>query len=194
MDIRYRRSTGRHERESARPGRIRAFGLIELLVALSLAAVLLALAAPSYRDWIAASEMMNEAQHLANSMNMARAEAINSGLRVNLCQTAGGGQCLLAGSWEGGWMLFVDNNRNGQVDPGEKVLWTEQAAAPGITLAANGPLKHYVSYTALGQARMLNGALQMGTFTVCRQGRRAIDVVLAHSGRVRIARSSEFCP
>jgi hypothetical protein len=46
----------------------------------------------------------------------------------------------------------------------------------------------------MGHARMLNGALQMGTFTVCRHGRKAIDVVLAHSGRVRIARTSAICP
>ena len=74
------------------------------------------------------------------------------------------------------------------------MLWVEQAAPAGVTMAANGPLRHYVSYTSLGHARMLNGALQMGTFTVCRRGRPAVDVVLAHSGRVRIARTSAICP
>jgi type IV fimbrial biogenesis protein FimT len=181
-------------RNSAGPGQVRAFGLIELLVALFVAVLLLGLAVPAYGDWVASQELMNEARHLADSMNMARAAAINSGHRVNLCQTAGGGQCLNAGRWEGGWILYVDGNRNGQVDAEEKVLWTEQPAAPGITLAANGPLLHYVSYTSLGHARMLNGALQMGTFTVCRSGRKAIDVVLAHSGRVRIAKTNANCP
>jgi len=174
--------------------RLRGFGLIELLVTLFLAALLLGLAVPAYNDWIATTEMMNEAQHLASSMNQARAAAINSGFRVNLCQTAGGRQCLPVGTWEGGWILFIDTNRNGEVDDGEKVLWVEQAAPAGVTMAANGPLSYYVSYTSLGHARMLNGALQMGTFTVCRRGRPAIDVVLAHSGRVRIARTSAICP
>lgn len=174
--------------------RMHGFGLVELLVALFVAVLLLLFALPAYNDWIATTEMMNEAQHLANSMNRARAEAINSGFRVNLCQTGGGRQCLPAGTWEGGWILFVDNNHNGEVDDDEKLLWTEEAAAPGVTLSANGPLKHYVSYTSMGHARMLNGALQMGTFTVCRHGRKAIDVVLAHSGRVRIARTSAICP
>jgi type IV fimbrial biogenesis protein FimT len=72
-------------------------------------------------------------------MNRARAEAINSGFRVNLCQTGGGRQCLPAGTWEGGWILFIDNNHNGEVDDDEKVLWTEEAAAPGVTMSANGP-------------------------------------------------------
>jgi len=179
-----------HGRRCGRHG----FSLIELLVALLLGALLLGLAVPAYNDWIATTEMMNEAQHLANSMNQARSAAINSGFRVNLCQTAGGRQCLPVGTWEGGWILFIDTNRNGEVDEGEKVLWVEQAAPAGVTMAANGPLRHYVSYTSLGHARMLNGALQMGTFTVCRRGRPAVDVVLAHSGRVRIARTSAICP
>ncbi len=170
------------------------FTLTELLVGLALAAVLLGLALPAYHDWIANSEMMNEARQLADNMSRARAEAIKSGLRVNLCQTAGAQECVDVGSWDRGWILFMDTNGNGEVDDGEPVLWTGQAAPPGVTVAANGPLKHYVSYTSLGHARMLNGALQMGTFTVCRQGRKAIDVVLAHSGRVRIAKSGAICP
>jgi type IV fimbrial biogenesis protein FimT len=58
---------------------------------------------------------------------------------------------------------------------------------------ANRPLDGYVSYTSLGQARMLNGALQMGTFTVCRSGQQALHVVLAGSGRVRIEKPGERC-
>jgi hypothetical protein len=40
---------------------------------------------------------------------------------------------------------------------------------------------------------MLNGALQMGTFTLCRSGQRALRVVLANSGRVRTERTSILC-
>ena len=168
--------------------------MVELVVALGLAALLICLALPTYGDWIATSEIMNEAQHLAGSLDRARSEAINGGLRVNLCQSAGGRTCVPAGSWERGWILFIDSNGDGQVNPGERVLWTSDAVAPGITMAANAPLKHYVSYTSLGHARLLDGALQMGTFTVCRRGRNAVEVVLAHSGRVRIAKTKAVCP
>ena len=174
--------------------RIRGFSLVELLVGLLLAALILGLAVPSYHDWIATSELMNEAQHLANSLNRARAEAINSGFRVNLCPSAGGRTCVPTGTWDRGWILFIDANGDGQVNEGERVLWTEEAAPPGMSTIANAPLKHYVSYTSLGHARMLDGALQMGTFTLCRRGRSAVDVVLAHSGRARIARSKAVCP
>jgi len=51
-----------------------------------------------------------------------------------------------------------------------------------------------VSYTSLGYARRTDGALQMGTFTVCRRGETALKVVLANSGRTRIDASPEICP
>jgi type IV fimbrial biogenesis protein FimT len=64
----------------------------------------------------------------------------------------------------------------------------------GFSVRGNRPLKDYVSYTPLGQTRMVNGALQMGTFTVCRPGRTAVEVVLANGGRVRVVRTGATCP
>jgi type IV fimbrial biogenesis protein FimT len=174
--------------------RIRGASLMELLVAFVLCSLLLVLGVPAYNEWIATAELMNEAQHLAGSLHRARSEAINSGLRVNLCPSAGGRTCAPTGTWDRGWILFIDANGDGQVNAGERVLRTEEAAPPGISTAANAPLRHYVSYTPLGHARLQDGALQMGTFTLCRRGRSAVEVVLAHSGRARIARSGAVCP
>ena len=81
-----------------------------------LAALLLGLALPGYHDWIASTELMNEARQLADNMNRARAEAIKSGLRVNLCQTGGGRECIPLGAWDRGWILFMDSNGNGELD------------------------------------------------------------------------------
>jgi hypothetical protein len=51
-----------------------------------------------------------------------------------------------------------------------------------------------VSYTSLGHARMLSGALQMGTFVVCKPGQDALQVVLANSGRARVQPTAQRCP
>jgi type IV fimbrial biogenesis protein FimT len=91
-------------------------------------------------------------------------------------------------------VVFGDINGDGKVDDGEPMLEVEGAAPRGITVSANQPLDDYVSYTSMGHARLLNGALQMGTFTVCRSGQLALHVVLASSGRVRIEKITEHCP
>lgn len=169
------------------------FSLIELAVALAILGILVASALPSYRDWIADAEVANLAEQLASAMSLARAEAIKHGGRVNLCTAPRQLQCEKSGGWENGWLIFADDNRNGEVDPEEAVIRSQPAAHAGLRTRASQPVAHYVSYTSLGNARLLSGALQMGTITVCRPGRRFYQVILANSGRVRIERGAERC-
>jgi type IV fimbrial biogenesis protein FimT len=173
---------------------IAAFTLVELLVALAIAGFLALLAVPAFQDWLAAYQLANHAKHLAETMTRARTEAIRRGHRVSLCKSPGHMQCVDQGGWDRGFVVFVDANHDGVIDAGDSVLEIAGAAPRGITVSANRPVDDYVSYTSLGQARLLNGALQMGTFTVCRAGQRALHVVLANSGRVRIETTSERCP
>ena len=168
--------------------------LIELLIGLALAAALASLALPVYGDWIADYQVLNHAQKLAGTMSIARAEAVKRGRPVNLCKSADLRDCATAGGWEEGYIVHVDGDRDGAVDAGQLVLRVEGPATPGITIRGNRPVEDYVSYTSLGNTRLLRGGLQMGTFTVCRSGRRAVDVVLAHSGRARIQRTAATCP
>jgi type IV fimbrial biogenesis protein FimT len=178
----------------ARSARARGFTIVELVIALGLAALLAAAAVPAFHDWVSAYQLANYARHLAESMTRARTEAIRRAHRVNLCKSPDREQCAGLGSWEGGFLMYVDINHDGRIDAGEPVLEIEGRAPPGITITANGPLDDYVSYTSIGHARMLNGALQMGTFTVCKRGQPALHVVLANSGRVRTERTAVVCP
>jgi hypothetical protein len=54
----------------------------------------------------------------------------------------------------------------GQVDDDTIVLRREGPVGDGITMHGNRPMEDYVSYTSLGHARLLSGALQMGTFVI----------------------------
>jgi len=176
------------------PDRVAAFTIVELVVALAIATLLAAIAVPVFHDWLAAYQLANHAKHLAESMTRARTEAIRRGHRVNLCKSANGQSCADMGRWDAGFVVFADVNRDGRIDAGEPLLGIEGRAPNGITIDANRPLDDYVSYTSLGHARMLNGALQMGTFTLCRSGQFALRVVLANSGRVRMEKTSVRCP
>ena len=165
----------------------------ELLVAMAIGAMLLTLALPHYRTWLAAYELRNAAEQLAAGMAVARSEAIKRGHRVNLCKSADRRHCADSGSWDAGWVLYADLNVDGRVDDDEPLLRSDGPVRPGIRVVANRPLDDYVSYTSLGHARLLDGALQMGSFRVCRAGQAAWKVVLANSGRVRLERTGEPC-
>lgn len=171
------------------------FSLIELLIAVGIVGLLVLAAGPSYRSWIAAQQLANHAHFLAGTLNQARSEAIKSGYRVNLCKTRDGEQCADDGSgWELGWILFIDENQDGEISAGETVIRTLGPPGNGITVRGNRPVADYVSYTSLGHARMLSGALQMGTFVVCKPGQDALQVVLANSGRARVQTTRQRCP
>ena len=170
------------------------FTLIELLLGICLVGLIVTFAVPTYGHWIASRQLANHAAFLVENLNLARSEAVKRGLRVNLCKTIDRRQCADAGGWESGWIMFVDANKSGEIEAAEDVLHVEGPAGNGITVSANRPLSDYVSYTSFGFARQLNGALQMGTFVVCKPGQNAIHVVLANSGRARIDRTVIRCP
>jgi type IV fimbrial biogenesis protein FimT len=170
------------------------FTLLELLAGLAIFALLLRLGLPTFADWIASRKLSNHAEYLAETLNLARSEAVKRGMRVNLCKSRDGRQCDDSATWELGWIMFADQNRDGRMEASEHLIRVEGPARDQITVSANRPVEDYVSYTSFGFARMLNGALQMGTFVVCKPGQKAIKVVLANSGRARIDRTTQPCP
>src|SRR5512139_1415664 len=61
----------------------RGMTLLETVFALAIGAALMALALPSFGDWMQAYSLASHAQYLAGHLNRARSEAIRRGHRVN---------------------------------------------------------------------------------------------------------------
>ena len=81
----------------------------------------------------------------------------------------------------------------GQVGDDTIVLRREGPVGDGITMHGKRPVEDYVSYTSLGHARLLSGALQMGTLVSCKAGQNGLKVVGANSGRARIDKTKDRC-
>ncbi len=168
--------------------------LIEICVALAVLGILVTMALPTWRTWIERQELALRAQTLASAFTRARTEAIRRGFRVNVCKSPDGRTCADAGDWSDGWILHVDAQALGHPADGEPPIARDPPPGAPILVDGNAPVDDYVSFTPLGEARKLNGALQMGTFTVCRHGHDALHVVLAATGRVRVVRTKTRCP
>lgn len=171
--------------------RTRGLTLLELVVALVIGSVLLAAGVPNVGAWLSEQALAERADALVHALDVARSEAIKRGSRVDVCP--GGSACPgSAMPWEGGWTT-VPHGLSGSANGGAFIA-RERPAPSGVTVRGNRPVADYVSYTGMGLARRIDGALQMGTFTVCSPGHRARKVILASSGRARVEQSTEVCP
>jgi type IV fimbrial biogenesis protein FimT len=171
------------------------FTLVELVVGLAVAAILAAAAGPSFARFLAEQRLLDEARRLSEAILAARSEAIKRNGVVILCAVAPPEGCGEADHWHAGWMAFEDRDGDGEPGPDDPLVpVAEPAAASGVTIVGNQPVESYLRFTWAGVARLASGALQMGTFAVCRSGVRGYRVVLANTGRTRIERLPGECP
>lgn len=117
------------------------FSLIEAMVTVAVSAVLLAIAAPSFSDFVTTSRLATQSNDIISALNLARSETLRLGRGVVFCRSrAPFATCIGgAGGWEG-WLVFVDANGNLQRDAGEAVLRTGPIDAGALTVSASSAL------------------------------------------------------
>lgn len=92
--------------------------MIELLIALTIAAILAAMAAPSFNDFITNTRLTSTMSQLTSDLNRARSEAIKRNQRVLVCIRNGTGtDCGTGANWQNGWLVCYDTDQNNACDP-----------------------------------------------------------------------------
>ena len=174
------------------PRRPAGFSLVELLAGTTVAAVLSALAIPAMTGMLVAQQTTSLVNALVASIHFTRGEAIKRNGRAVLCKSADGQTCSASGGWEQGWIVFHDRDNNAVPLAGEPVL-LRQGPSPGLRLSGNMPVARYVSYSATGSAKLMSGAFQAGTFTLCPVSgppTLARLIILSPTGRPRIYKAT----
>lgn len=159
--------------------RCRGFTLIEIMVALAVLAILLAVGLPAFGGLIDSQRMDSSANSLLRSISHTRTEATRRNRHVTMAP--------LSGDWSNGWNIFIDANNNGALDAGETVLHEEQPARVHH-VHVNSPLANYLRYNAQGESELLNGGFQSGTFSFCphEPGATGRQVIINRIGRARM--------
>ena len=109
--------------------RVTGFTLIEAMVVITLMVILLAIGVPQFRNFAARRAMTAQVAELANTIRLARTEAIKRGFPVSICRSdnpeAAFPSCSngAAGQgWASGWILFVDRGARGVINDGDVVI------------------------------------------------------------------------
>jgi len=172
---------------------IAGFTLVELMVSLAVLAVLAAVAVPGLSQFAHQARMSMLGNQFLGDLANARSEAIKRGRRVVLCKSADGLVCTSTGHWSQGWLVFEDTNNNGRREAAETRISVVEAQPPGWLVKGRFSGAHYVSYHPIGRSKLVSGAMQGGTLTICRTSAKpteSLQVVISMVGRPRSQRAT----
>jgi type IV fimbrial biogenesis protein FimT len=84
---------------------VRGFTLIELMITITIMAVLLVVVAPSFQSAMLSNRLASYANDWVAAAQVARGEAIKRNAAVTLCRSSDQSTCATSGSWQQGWVL-----------------------------------------------------------------------------------------
>ncbi len=117
------------------------FTLLEMLITLSIAGILLALALPSFSDRVAAEEVKTYGLDVYRLLNFARSMAVTQRTNVAVCSYKENGglyKCDQNTDWSNNILAFTDDNSNGVCcDANESVLRVLSKSPKLVTLSSN---------------------------------------------------------
>lgn len=159
---------------------------MEVMVVLAIVGLLLALGLPAFREFVVRNRLDGTAQELLASLQFARSEATRRGAQVTLRLSGAAG----SKNWSNGWAMFVDEDRDGDLDESERPPIREgMALTPPLTLFGSASFATFIAFDRDGRL-----AGDGGYFVLCEgkeltdAGRwRARAIVVNGAGRVRLA-------
>ncbi len=113
----------------------RGFTLIELVMTLSLAALMLTLGVPSMRDLVRNNRLTTVTNQFVSSLNIARSEAIKQGRNATICVSDTQNSCS-GTNWRLGWLAWVDSDQDGNLDFPQEVLRIVEPQANSIQITS----------------------------------------------------------
>ncbi len=161
--------------------RIAGVTLIELMIVISIGAVLTTMALPSFKNLLQAGASRSARSALSVSINQARIGAAMRATQIVVCPSGNQSDCNHDLRWHHGWIAFVDGNRNSERDASEEIIAVTQAQPSGVAIISSSG-RQRIRYQADGSASGTNL-----TLTVCdRRGPSAArTLVVSNSGRLR---------
>lgn len=167
------------------PRQYRGYTLSELLLAASILAALAAIALPRLASALSVVRAQDARALLSASLLGAMSEATLGNQRAVLCPSRDGETCSGGYHWQDGWIGFLDRNRNGRRDAGER-QFSQVTALPAEVRLASSPGRTRLAF----QPGSSNAGANV-TFTLCdgRGAAHAQRLALSNTGRISSGRA-----
>ncbi len=155
------------------------FTLVELLVTLTVLAVVLAIAIPTFNSSLESVRQRTLVNQLLADLNFARSRAITTRRPVSLC--AGAASCDDQAMWSGQVLIFDDLDANGMIDETDVTLRTTAVTPSHSWKWRNFRQQRHMTFKPDGTTHSLNG-----TFILCRHETPLRKIVINITGRARL--------
>jgi len=171
----------------------KGFTLLELLLVISITALVLILGIPAFQEFGMRQRMSAAINALHSHLSLARNQAIRFNTAVIACPGDLARGCLRSGDWSDGWIVFSDSNGDRQLQTGESVYRSEPGLEQVRIHSSSGrqTLRFYPNGSAPGS----NGSI---SFCDRRGPANARKLVISNLGRIRRDEApevnEEFCP
>ena len=128
------------------------FTAIELLVTVTIAAILVSLAVPSFREMIQTNQLAATSNELTYALSRARSEALKLGRSVVVCASSNPNDAapLCGNVWSDGWIVFADEDGDVDYDAGEKLMLVRGQLGPTYVVAATANVLNGVVFRPQG--------------------------------------------
>ena len=167
------------------------FTLIEILITLSIAAILAVLATPSMTESIENSKIKTLSGEFTVALHLAQSEAIKRGVQVSIKPKFRSNK-----EWRTGWDIFADPNANGSQDAGEELIQTYDMNTKGLTLISEDAVfATWMGFLPSGATRG-NGGIS-GGFRICRadgETTKSRTVIIQATGNIITEVGASSCP
>ncbi len=128
------------------------FTLTELLMVISISAILLLIGVPSFKYVTVSNRITTEVNGLLGDMQYARSMAIKQGLPVTVCASTDGSNCSGGTAWQSGWIVFLDSNADQTRQASEAVLRAQSAFSSTDTFVPDNGAFGAITFNREGYA------------------------------------------
>lgn len=103
--------------------RAAGFTLVELMIVIAVAAVLLAIALPSFQSVLRSNRVATATNEMIATLSLARGEAIRNATGAAVCPSGDGESC--GNDWASGWIIWADHDDDGVLDADEVIRFVQ---------------------------------------------------------------------
>ena len=140
------------------------FTLIELIVTITILAIIVSIALPSYHSFMERQEHSQMLALIRNSSNLAKNLAVTHHQQIVICTSENLSTCS-NNQWNKGMLIFTDQNNNKTLDPNEMIHQKLKTNLKYGNLKWDGGVANPNTLTFMGDTGLPRGS--QGSFHYC---------------------------